>query len=69
MGRYFKVPFTDRHTLTLRMQGGFIDTKVDSFFIFGGGLVGLKGYPFYSVEGRRGNRHGNLSIPAVAEYQ
>lgn len=51
---YFKVPFTDRHTLTLRMQGGFIDTKVDSFFhFFGGGLVGLKGYPFYSVEGRR----------------
>ena len=51
---YFKMPYADRHTLTLRMQGGFIDTKVDSFFhFFGGGLVGLKGYPFYSIEGRR----------------
>ncbi len=51
---YFTIPGTDRHSLALRFQGGFIDTPVDSFFhFFAGGLVGLKGYPFYSVEGRR----------------
>ena len=51
---YFSMPYADRHSLTLRFQGGFIDAPVDSFFhFFGGGLIGLKGYPFYSVEGRR----------------
>lgn len=51
---YLKVPGTSRHSLTLRLQGGLIDAPVDSFFhFFGGGLVGLKGYPFYSIEGRR----------------
>lgn len=51
--RYLRVPGTRRHSLTLRAQGGYTSTKVDSFFnFFAGGIVGLKGYPFYSIEGR-----------------
>ena len=51
---YLTVPYTSRHTLSLQLRGGLIDAPVDSFFhFFAGGLVGLKGYPFYSVEGRR----------------
>ncbi|MCB0275640.1 MAG: PD40 domain-containing protein [Calditrichaeota bacterium] len=52
--QYLPVPGTRYHALNLRLQGGFIDTEVDSFFhFFAGGLVGLKGYPFYSIEGTR----------------
>ncbi|RMF54332.1 MAG: hypothetical protein D6748_16560 [Calditrichaeota bacterium] len=51
---YLTVPSTNRHTLSLQLRGGLIDTPVDSFFhFFAGGLVGLKGYPFYSIEGRK----------------
>ncbi|MFQ5583294.1 MAG: hypothetical protein ACE5GL_02525, partial [Calditrichia bacterium] len=50
---YFTVPLTRRHSLTLRFQGGYIDKNVDDFFnFFAGGLVGLKGYPYYSIEGQ-----------------
>ncbi|HHM24122.1 MAG TPA: hypothetical protein ENJ23_03695, partial [Bacteroidetes bacterium] len=42
------------HALELRLNSGYIDRKVDSFFnFFAGGLIGLKGYPFYSIEGRK----------------
>lgn len=51
---YFPVPFTRRHSFTLRFQGGLIDEPVDDFFhFFAGGIVGLKGYPFYSIQGRK----------------
>jgi Tol biopolymer transport system component len=51
---YFTVPFTRRHSLSLRFQGGLIDEPVDDFFhFFAGGLIGLKGYPFYSIQGSR----------------
>ncbi len=50
---YLPIPFLRYHTLDLRVQLGYIDRPVDSFFyFFGGGLVGLKGYPYYSIEGR-----------------
>ncbi len=43
-----------RHALNLNLQAGWIDRKVDSFFNFyAGGLVGLRGYPYYSIEGRK----------------
>jgi|Deesub1362B_J571_1020462.scaffolds.fasta_scaffold01933_6 hypothetical protein len=49
---YLGLPW--RHTLTWHAQAGYIDRKIDSFFnFFAGGLVGLKGYPFYSIEGRK----------------
>ena len=60
--RYNRVQLSLRHYLSLpwhhttewRLTGGYIDRPVDSFFnFFAGGLVGLKGYPFYSIEGRK----------------
>lgn len=43
-----------RHSLALRFRGGWIDRPVHSFFnFFAGGLPGLKGYPYYSIEGRK----------------
>ncbi len=51
--QYFPIPLTRHHSLSMRFQGGSIDRPVDDFFyFFAGGLVGLKGYPFYSIEGR-----------------
>ena len=49
---FIRLPFGD-HTLEARLHTGFIPTKVDSFYnFFGGSLVGLKGYSYYSIEGR-----------------
>ncbi len=49
---YLQLPW--HHTTEWRLNGGYIDRPVDSFFnFFAGGLVGLKGYPFYSIEGRK----------------
>ncbi len=42
------------HSAMLRVRGGFIDKEIDSFYnFFGGGLDGMRGYPFYSLEGRK----------------
>ncbi len=45
--------FFKNHTLTLKLRGGSIlERTVDSFFDFyAGGLVGMKGYPFYAISG------------------
>ena len=45
--------FFSNHTLTLKLRGGSIlEGTVDSFFDFyAGGLVGMKGYPFYAISG------------------
>jgi len=51
---YLKNPLFSSHALGLKLNGGYIDRPVDSFFdFFAGGLIGLKGYPFYSIEGRQ----------------
>ncbi len=43
-----------RGTLGLRFYGGLIDREVDDYFdYFLGGLPYMKGYTFYSLEGRR----------------
>ncbi|MBN1155120.1 PD40 domain-containing protein [candidate division KSB1 bacterium] len=43
-----------KHTLNLHLQGGAILEPVHEFFnYFAGGLVGLRGYPYYSIEGRK----------------
>ncbi|KAA3612622.1 MAG: hypothetical protein DWQ05_18395 [Calditrichaeota bacterium] len=43
-----------KHSLYLRFKGGFIDREVDSFYnLYNGGLDGNRGYPFYSIEGRK----------------
>lgn len=42
------------HTLNLNLQAGFITSEVDSFFnFFGGGILGNRGYPYFSIEGRK----------------
>ena len=43
-----------RHSLVLRLKGGLIDEAVDDFFYFqAGSQEGLRGYSYYSIEGRR----------------
>ena len=43
-----------RHSLILRLKGGLIDEAVDDFFYLQlGSQEGLRGYSFYSIEGRR----------------
>src|SRR5207249_848476 len=45
--------FMNKHTVTLSARGGSIlGPAVDEFFdYYAGGLVGMKGYPFYSLGG------------------
>jgi len=53
---HYELPNTERWTINTTVNAGFTysSTKVDSFFhFFNGGLTGLKGYPFYSIEGTR----------------
>lgn len=50
---YFPLPF-HTHSLSILIKAGLIDRVVDSFYhFFAGGLDGLKGYPYYSIEGRK----------------
>ena len=53
-GQYlWEIPSSNRWTISAKGQLGWIsDAGVDSFFhFFGGGMPGLKGYPYYSIEG------------------
>jgi Tol biopolymer transport system component len=51
---YFTNPLLRSHTFSARMQAGYIDRSVDDFFhLFTGGLVGMKGYSYYSMAGTR----------------
>ncbi|MFQ6676428.1 MAG: hypothetical protein ACE5LH_08830 [Fidelibacterota bacterium] len=52
---HFTLPFGHRITTTLGAKVGWMsETEVDSFFnFFAGGLPGLKGYPYYGIEGNR----------------
>ena len=52
---HFEIPVRKRWTVSLAGQGGWITNNVvDSFFHFYlGGLPGLKGYPFYSIQGTK----------------
>ncbi len=50
---YLTVPLL-RHALGMRLRAGYIDRPIDSFFnFFLGGLHGMRGYPYYSIEGRK----------------
>ena len=52
---HFSIPYTNRWTVSLGTQIGWLSNdNVDPFFnFFGGGMIGMKGYPFYSIEGTR----------------
>jgi hypothetical protein len=51
---YIGMPWSKKHALTAQFKGGYIDRKIDSFFnFFAGGLPGLRGYPYYAIEGRK----------------
>ena len=51
----YELPWVERMTTSVHLNGGYItNTKVDSFFhFFNGGMSGIKGYPFYGIEGTR----------------
>jgi hypothetical protein len=51
---YLPAPWAHKHSLTANIHAGWIDRPVDDFFnFFAGGLPGLRGYPYYSIEGRK----------------
>lgn len=57
---YFRLP--RRSGLSLMVRGGLIDRPIDSFFnFFAGGLDGIRGYPYYSIEGRK-LLHGRATV-------
>jgi len=50
---YIGVPLPG-HSLAFKLRAGYIDRPVDSFYnFFAGGLDGMKGFPYYSIEGTR----------------
>ncbi|MDZ7266160.1 MAG: DPP IV N-terminal domain-containing protein [candidate division KSB1 bacterium] len=56
-----RLPLPGRTGLTLSGRGGWLDREVNSFFyFFAGGLDGVRGYPYYSMEGRY-LLHGRLT--------
>ena len=52
---HYKVPWKNRWTLSLKGHAGWISNQnVDSFFHFYlGGIPGMRGYPFYSIQGTK----------------
>jgi Tol biopolymer transport system component len=51
---YLRMPWSRKHALNLLFRGGWMDRPVDSFFnFFAGGMPGLRGYPYYAIEGRK----------------
>ncbi len=52
---HFEIPFTERWTFSMEAASGWMsETEVDSFFnFFAGGMPGIRGYPFYAIEGNR----------------
>jgi Tol biopolymer transport system component len=52
---YKNTPFImDRSAITVNFQGGYISRPVDDFlYYFAGGIRGLKGYSYYSIEGNK----------------
>jgi len=51
---YYPMPWLG-HTLQIRAFGSFIDRDVDDFFwVYMGGMDGIRGYTYYSIGGRQG---------------
>jgi len=60
-----------RHTLGVRLQGGWIDRSVNDFFhLYLGGLPGMRGYTYYSLSGRKTAMAGlTYRFPIFREWQ
>jgi Tol biopolymer transport system component len=68
---YFTMPWSRKHAVAAQIKVGVIDKQVDDFFdFFAGGLPGLRGYPFYSIEGRK-LLMGRFSyrLPILTQFQ
>lgn len=52
---HFQIPFTQLWTLSAETAYGWMSaTDINSFFnFFAGGMPGIRGYPFYAIEGNR----------------
>lgn len=51
---FMTMPWGRKHSLAAEIRAGYVDRPIDSFFnFFAGGMPGLRGYPFYSIEGRK----------------
>ena len=52
---HYELPWKKRWTISIKGQAGWISNNdVDSFFHFYmGGMPGIKGYPFYSIQGTK----------------
>ncbi len=51
---YFRMPVFKNHSLAVRLRAGYIDRPVDDFFnLFAGGLIGMKGYSYFSIGGTK----------------
>ena len=66
-----EIPNTNDWMLSTKTSIGYLtNSKVDSFFhFFAGGLPGLKGFPFYSIEGtKKAIETVSLRIPMAKNY-
>ena len=66
-----EIPKTDGWMFSTNTSFGYLsNSEVDSFFhFFAGGLPGIKGYPFYSIEGiKKGIETMSLRIPILKNY-
>jgi hypothetical protein len=51
---YFSNPLIKNHAFSIRLQAGYIDRSVDEFFyLWAGGLLGMKGYSYFSIGGTK----------------
>ncbi len=67
---HLEIPYTDRMTVSAYSDLGWINsTKIDSFFnYFAGGMDGIKGYSYYSIEGSNKAIGGfDVRIPIFSE--
>ncbi len=49
---YFSNPLFKNHAFSIRLRAGYIDRTVDDFFyLWAGGLIGMKGYSYFSIGG------------------
>lgn len=63
--RYLRSPFSEDHGITLTADLGYLDQPVDDFFyLYAGGLDGMKGYSYYSLGGtRKAILRGSYTLP------